>query len=735
MRNDVPAALPLLSFSIALGAAPYVTQPAMASFGLAAMALLFVAIDRLRMASAVAFLMAGLAIGHWNHAARLSEAASIRDLDGDRFVTVEAAIDGDWSARPHVFMLRVSRFHADGHEIQAPLRLYARFTPQVIEMQATVRAEGHLRSDRRGGYMMSIKSPRLVRYEGRLSSFDPASWNRRIANRLRAWAAERPIEIAMIDALLLGRGERLSDETKSDFKRGGTFHLLVFSGLQISLAAGIIAMLLRWAGASRAADWSLLAFSLVAPAFIGHEASVSRASTAIALYALSRIAARPTTFENLWCVAALARLLLVPSDLGEPAFHLTYAGAGALLFIGRPLAQSGLRWTAYAIAAEIAIAPLTLHHFHQYALGGSVMTILMTPIVFVMLIAGACFAATEAPFFLELIGALNGLCTVMNRAAAPLSGFFAAPALTMVVIAFAAAVAALAFLRGRARTATVIVALLAPPAVTVATFRARTEVADPQLLALDVGQGDAFVLRSGRRAILIDGGGRSGDARFGESVVLPVLLDRGIRSLDAAILTHAHPDHCGGITAVIRYLDVRELWISPRHFRGECARILLEAARDRAVPIRILRGGESLAVAGMTVRTLLSSRRYRRAPENNDSVIVSARMATRSLLFTGDIERDAERDLADRIEPVDILKVPHHGSRSSSSPVLLDAARPRIALISCGTGNFFGHPHPAVLEALQLRGVRIWRTDKNGTIEITLKQGIVEVRPEIDTPR
>src|SRR5688572_18599042 len=159
-----------------------------------------------------------------------------------------------------------------------------------------------------------------------MSPFAPESWNRMLANRLEKHAAQHPTEVALAQALLLGRGERLTEETRDSFRDGGTYHLLVFSGLQIALAAALLGALLRWLHAPRASDWLLLTFAVIAPLFIGPTASVSRASLGIGLYALSRIIKRPTSVENLWCVAALLRLMLEPRDLFEASFHLTYAG-------------------------------------------------------------------------------------------------------------------------------------------------------------------------------------------------------------------------------------------------------------------------------------------------------------------------------------------------------------------------------------------------------------------------
>ena len=104
------------------------------------------------------------------------------------------------------------------------------------------------------------------------------------------------------------------------------------------------------------------------------------------------------------------------------------------------------------------------------------------------------------------------------------------------------------------------------------------------------------------------------------------------------------------------------------------------------------------------------------------------------MLMTGDIEHETESDLAGRVSHVDILKVAHHGSRSSTTPLFVDAVSPRLALISCGRRNLFGHPHAEVLGALRERGVRVYRTDRSGSIDLTVENGYLFVRQQIDTP-
>ena len=729
MRSDVPAALPLIAYAAGLTLGHSYAEGA----GLAVVAMLFLAIRRTRMAVACLALVGGVCAAVHARAAIAIDDAALVPLITDRFVTVVAPIDHDWSARGDAHILRCDRFVADGVRVDQPLAIYARFTPAEIGTERTVRAEGFLRRNDRGNLGLTVKSPILMRYEGTLNTLSPAAWNRALANRVRPFAGAHPTEVALVEALALGRSERLSDDVRDSYKRGGTYHLLVFSGLQIAFAAALIALALRWLRAPRTADWSLLIFSVIAPLFIGPTASVSRATIGIGLYALSRILHRPTTLENLWCVAALVRLIIAPHDLAEPAFQLTYGGAGALLFAGKAFAAGRARWIAYAGAAEMSITPLTLFHFHQYALGGSVMTMLLTPVVFAMLVVSMMICAIPGTPLFWLLGALHSICAFINALAAPVWGFFAAPPLAALITGYALALLAIACLRGRLRAGAILVAMLIP--IIAAIIAGRRDVAVPRLTMLDVGQGDALLLRSPRHVVLIDAGGRLGDSHFGESELLPMLVDRGVRRIDVAVLTHVHPDHCGGLPAVLANLDVGSVWISPRRFRGDCAQRVLAVCSTRAIPIHLVRDGDASVVGAMSLRAFVADRTFKHSAENNSSIVLRAVIGRWSALLTGDVERDAEEMLATRDVHADILKVAHHGSRTSTTTPLLDAVRPRIALISCGLHNTFGHPHPSVVDALRARGVRTWRTDRNGSIDLDFLDRRLEIHGQFDTPR
>ncbi|HEX2123933.1 MAG TPA: DNA internalization-related competence protein ComEC/Rec2 [Thermoanaerobaculia bacterium] len=671
----------------------------------------------------IAFLFAaiGIFLSLQLEARKNAERAAFATLHPERFAILEAPLEYDWSPRGTSYVLRASRFRANGIDFDSKIAIYARFEPREIAMEKTLRAEAFLRINEHGGYTATIKSPALLAYEGTLPWWHPASWNRALANRLEPHAGEHPVEVALAHALVLGRGERLDQSLRDSFRRGGTYHLLVFSGLQITFAAAVLAALLRWLHRPRASDWLLLAFAALAPLFIGPTASVSRASAGIALYALSRIARRPTSLENLWCVAALARLLAEPRDLFDASFHLTYAGAGALLFIGKHFGARR-RWMGAVAGAEIAIAPLTLFHFHQFALGGSLLTVVMAPLIFAMLGVSALAFAVPCDALFATIGAIHRLCALLNMAG--VSGYFTAPPPASLAIGFGAALIAIALLRARRRAFAVVLALLIPTGTAIARYVSLRSVHHPRVTFLDIGQGDAIAIRSRDRTILVDGGP--------EGPLLPLLVDRGIRRIDAAILTHAHPDHCAGLADAIEHLEVGALWVSPRRFRGDCATRLLEACRISHTPIRLVRGGETLALPDVAVHAHVAGYTFRQAPENNSSVILRVDAGMRKILLTGDIEAAAEYHFLDRDLRADVLKVAHHGSRSSSRPPFLDAVAPRVAVISCGRRNLFGHPHPSVLQALRERRVRVCRTDHSGSIDVEVRGRALYVRSRKD---
>lgn len=696
----------------------------------------------------------GLWRGETHQASSRELDAAIERLNADRFVEVTVTIDRGWIAvDDDTFVLRTRSSVVTQDQtrivIGRPLSIYAPAPPPEHATAQELRASGFLRRRPDGRISMSVKSQQLIEYSGKASPLDPRQWNRTICARLDAAAAGNEhvrAAVPLVKAIALGRSEGLPADLRRSYREGGTYHLLVFSGMQIAIAAASLLFLLRWLRRPRVGDWLLLFLALLAPPFAGNEPSVSRASLMIGTFAVTRLLYRPTHFANLIFVSAVIRLLLHPEELTHRGFILTYVATTGLIVVGHAVAgvfdprRRVVRTLARGVGAELALLPVTHALFNRVVVGSSVITFFASPLVVAMLATSAAFCAAVflLPDALVLLAraillldqscrALNSLVTLAN-----LSTVLPAPPPFLVVGAYITSLVLLLRPQKLLRLAAV-TPLAAPLIFTLVTLKAPSVT--PRVDLLDVGQGDAILLRSGSSAVLVDGGGILEDETFGERVLLPRLLQRNVRRLDAVVLTHPHPDHCGGLAAVLRELEVGELLMAGRTWKDGCARDLFELARKRGVKTRVAERERHLIAPGIVSRVLTPRLRFKRARVNNGSVVLDVHMEGQRILLTGDVERDGERLLVgDHPElRADVLKVAHHGSRSSTSEHFLRAVSPRLALISAGRRNLYGHPSEEVLENLRRQRVPAARTDRSGSVTVFLHNQTLMRVSEFDT--
>jgi competence protein ComEC len=246
---------------------------------------------------------------------------------------------------------------------------------------------------------------------------------------------------------------------------------------------------------------------------------------------------------------------------------------------------------------------------------------------------------------------------------------------------------------------------------------------------LDVGQGDAAVVEApGGAVMLIDGGGtRDGLFDTGARIVEPFLRARGIGRLDVVALSHPHPDHLNGLFRILQRFEVGALWSTGDDGHNPEYRRLIELARARGIPCPPPRAAPLGAAWAEPVAPIVDGAVA--APPgltvNDASLVVRIALGRHALLFPGDLEADGEGELAGELAlggdlSADVLKVPHHGSRTSSSAELLDAVHPRLAVMSLGWHNQFHFPSPEVLARYAARGVETLRTDRDGAVTVAL---------------
>lgn len=396
-----------------------------------------------------------------------------------------------------------------------------------------------------------------------------------------------------------------------------------------------------------------------------------------------------------------------------------------------------------SLALQIGLLPLMARDFHRVSIVGPVANIAAVPLTGIIVPVG--FIALALSLAWSALGQLLVKCAaalvaILSSAIhwcaqLPHTSYRIPGPPSWLLLAFFATLLALAaaIRRKHPRWPALLAIALTALAITIATypFKPRLETGRLELSALDVGQGDSlFIAFPGGHTMLVDGGGTAamGPAGsvhstfdIGEEVVSPYLWSRGLKKLDVVALTHAHQDHLGGLHAVLQNFRVGALWIS-REASSSALESLEKTAHERAIPVVHEQEGELFGFDGVRGEVVWPPRGAVNSAQakNNDSMVIRLQFGSEAFLLAGDIERQAEFALARRGEALhsDLLKIAHHGSKTSSTEEFLASIAPRIGIISVGETNPYGHPHPDVLARLEANGVRVLRTDRDGAITL-----------------
>lgn len=572
----------------------------------------------------------------------------------------------------------------------------------------------------------------------------------------RMGAAFPEAEGGMLRAVVLGDRSGLSPEIQKAFLGSGTYHILVISGLHVGFLAGLLFFLCRWVRLPLSASSLLTVLGVLFYTLLtGGSPPIIRAALMMNLYLLALIVGRERDLVNAVALAAFLLLLWNPLYVFDAGFQLTFIATGAIVVALRRFDLSRLprlsRWVVASLlastAATLATGVLLAFHFNRVSLMGIVANLFMVPL-------GGCLTAVGMGYSLLLLLVRKGI---------PLLGLGVSwLARGMINVASVFATLPLASIRLYTPTPLMMLTsyglfglILFPTVrrrmllVGVTTVLLLGQVGwklfppeRPGMEAtfLDVGQGDAIFLElPGRRTMLVDGGG-SLDDRFdiGERVVAPYLWHRWVRHLDVVVLSHPQPDHIRGLRAVLENFPVGEVWESGYPSTAPTYGWLQDFVRKQGIPLRRITRGERIPMgAEVTVTVLHPPKSFLIRPKgrasaivNNNSLVLAIDHQPFRLLLTGDIEKEGEVSLLDAhvMLHADLLKVPHHGSRRSSSASFLRRVKPRWAVVQAGDRNRYNHPHPESLTRYAAQGVEIFRTDRDGAVTFEFRNGAVTQR-------
>lgn len=591
-------------------------------------------------------------------------------------------------------------------------------------------------------------------------------------DRARQWVREaiearvdQPRAAAVLAALAVGDQAAIDRDDWSLYRDTAVAHLMSISGVHVTmfawLAGALIAQLWRrsgramlWRPAPTAARWGGLAAALAYAVFAGFGVPAQRTVVMLATASLLRAGGLVWPWPLVMLAAAAAVTAVDPWALLQPGFWLSFGAVALLLASGesREAVSTGAgleaqpRWGAWRgraatllwggvrtqVIATVGLAPLSLICFQQLSGLGFLANLVAIPLV-TLAITPLALAGIVLPPLWSLAGALvealnAGLALLSTQAgSAALVGVAVAPAWAVAAGLLAALVAVLPLPWPlRALALPLVLPLLMPPLE-------RVPEGEAVVTAVDVGQGSAVLVRTAGHALLYDAGPQySREADAGERVLRPLLRALGVTRLDALMLSHRDTDHVGGARVLIESVAIERLSssLAPDH-------PLLALAGARGAALERCDAGRRWRWDGVDFELLHPSAHMLDAELGSSNarscvLMVSAgrrvsagRSGTRVLL-AGDIERAQEAALIERWPPealrADVLLVPHHGSRTSSSEAFLDAVQPRFAVVQAGYRNRFGHPAPAVAERYASRGIAwietarcgAWRFDAQG---------------------
>lgn len=584
----------------------------------------------------------------------------------------------------------------------------------------------------------------------------------------------------LVAALLIGEEAALGPEIHDRYARAGVSHILSISGLHVGLVATAAYAASRWGLARserlllRANVPKLAMATAVAPVVLyaglaGGSVPTLRSVVMGLLLLFGTLVDRQRDWLTTLAVAALVISLCWPGSLFEISFQLSFMAVLAIV-LGMQrvtawwrqweelhlLRLRGRRWRvvrwlvlyhAVTLCAVLGTAPLGAWHFNRVSLIAVVANAVVVPLLGLVPISGGLLAVLAVPIapavarpLLLAVGLVVRLgdWLVALCAAVPGASLRVVTPTAFELLLLYGVLAALLLRRATLRRMLLAACLVLLGADAAYWCRERFLSHDLRVTFLSVGQGDSTLIEfPGSAVMLIDGGGLSATFDVGERVIAPQLWRRKIGRISYLVLSHPQFDHYGGFPFLLREFAPAALWWNGTFGTGSRFEAFWQAVRERGVDTVVVRRGFRHVIGGVEVLGLAPDPNTR-GGANDRSLTLRLRYGPTTLLFPGDLEAEGELQLisaARNALPSTILKVPHHGSRTSSSPPFLDAVAPRLAVISAGYGNRFHMPHSEILAAYRRRGAVTRRTDLDGAVSVRVTaDGLISVttgRPRI----
>lgn len=573
-----------------------------------------------------------------------------------------------------------------------------------------------------------------------------------------------PATAGYMKSLLLGVTDEVEPGLHDLYSRQGLLHVLAISGLHVTLVSACWMWIMKRLGLrSNHAMVSALCFLVVYVLLVGASSSAVRSGImgGLGLVAIS-LKSRISTL-TLWGISFVSMLICNPFQLWQAGFQLSFAVTLGLLVFVPMLEQirgSVPRWIYSSImvtlVAQLVSFPLLIYWFHQFSLLSWVINLFYVPIIsFVILPLGyvsltmahvhpalSFFASSINTTLLELLHDLLGW---LDERQLPFQHWPHPTWVWLLSYLVFCGLVPFGWYRGYHRRRDLAVYIICWLILVIAARQPFTGDHEVRITFLDVGQGDSIVVEVGREKVyLIDSGGtnqltqeawrkKRDPFEVGKDVVLPFLRSRGIERIDTLVMTHPDNDHVAGFLALLPHVQIGSAWVNGEAPK-EAEQQILAALQKKQVPIltnhRIVHWADQPEVEW----TWLSPVYHPDEPKlagNDASIVLLLTAYGKRILFTGDLEYTGEKQIVKTypLPCVDMIKIGHHGSKTSTSEEWLKRLKPATAVISVGKQNRYHHPHPEVIQRLKSSGTSLYRTDQQGAITVRITPEGITCKP------
>lgn len=539
-------------------------------------------------------------------------------------------------------------------------------------------------------------------------------------------------EAQIMKAMLLGDKGLLSPAIKELYKGVGIAHVLAISGLHISVIAGVLWWILKKIGLGKSFQSIFVMIMLWGYAGLtGFSVSITRSVTMMSIIIIGNLIDEKADLVTSWSFAALVLLLYNNLYLWDIGFQLSFGAVGSLIFLTPffrrvfAIPEKIRNYIAPVVAVTLGTTPLIAYYYYVITPVGIMMNLLLIPLVTLVVMIGflaMLMAPISMVFAKAVIGSAYYLLKVIETSSKialkmPFSTLVVGrPDLVELTVYFLFIASILWYLNltleQRKNTRIYMVGFN----ILLLAFICVKRVAPGDLVVtfLDVGQGDAVIITTpSHKTFMIDGG----DVGNGK-VIEQFLKYNGIRKVDGAILSHAHSDHMEGIGELSLSYPVGQLFLSEIPLKDTHFKAFYDIILGLDIPVHKMRAEDFIKDKDISVECIYPFRDSPFLEGNDASMILVLKHGNVSYYFTGDIEENYEKEVAKHIRTnhINILKVPHHGSKTSSTQEFITAVEPDVAIISCGTRNRYNHPNAAVIKRYKKNNIPVRITKDSGAI-------------------